>query len=206
MKYVAPVSAVTIGLLGMLGFTSSQQLFTGSETTQAPCTRFFTRIRRLSSSRLPVRISVRRLPYFSFLNMNTCHLDVRGLVLQISRHRAGVMPFELIGLQKTQCIQKIVVLLVPGLSSTVLSLPPLPTSATGPQSTYTQPIPTDPPPTTSSHSDLPTSIDPYSEEVTASFRSAHTARFPMHVLLAHLEMQHACTPSSTCFSRPARRK
>jgi RNA exonuclease 1 len=73
--------------------------------------------------------------------------------------------------QNTQSIQKLVVLLVPGLTSTVLSLPPLPTSATkNPNLPIPIPLPSDtPPPTASEPPDLPSSVDPHSEEAAALY-------------------------------------
>ena len=73
--------------------------------------------------------------------------------------------------QNPHTIQKLVVLLVPGLTSTVLSLPPLPTSATeNPNLPITIPLPpSPPPPTPSSPPDLPPSVDPRSEEAAALY-------------------------------------
>jgi RNA exonuclease 1 len=73
--------------------------------------------------------------------------------------------------QNPHTIQKLVVLLVPGLTSTVLSLPPLPTSATeNPNLPITIPLPPSPPlPTPSSPPDLPSSVDPRSEEAAALY-------------------------------------
>jgi RNA exonuclease 1 len=73
--------------------------------------------------------------------------------------------------QNPQNIQKLVVLLVPGLTFTVLSLPPLPTSATeNPNLPIAIPLPPDPvtssPP---SLPDLPSSVDPRSEEAAALY-------------------------------------
>ena len=96
-------------------------------------------------------------------------------------HRAGldyrsVFPFDSHVLarscfQNPQSVQKLVVLLVPGLTSTVLSLPPLPTSAI---ENSNLPIaiphlPDPPPPTPSSPPDLPSSVDPRSEEAAALY-------------------------------------
>jgi len=73
--------------------------------------------------------------------------------------------------QNTHSIQKLIVLLVPGLTSTVLSLPPLPTSATeNPNLPIAIPLPSSPPsPVPSSPPDLPSSIDPRSEEAAALY-------------------------------------
>ena len=61
------------------------------------------------------------------------------------------------GSQNTRSIQKLVVLHIPGLTSNVLSLPPLPTSATSnPNLPIPIPLPLDPAPTLSDPSDLPT--------------------------------------------------
>ena len=69
------------------------------------------------------------------------------------------------GSQNTHIIQKLVVLLIPGLISTILSLPPLPTSATSnPNLPIPIPLPSGPAPTLSGPSDLPSSVDPHSEE------------------------------------------
>ncbi len=63
------------------------------------------------------------------------------------------------------------VVLVPGLTSTVLSLPPLPTSATENPNLYIAiPLPSSPPsPVPSSPPDLPSSIDPRLEEAAALY-------------------------------------
>ena len=111
-------------------------------------------------------------------------------------------------------IQKLVVLLIPGLTSTILSLPPLPTSKSA-TSNPDIPIPIphslDP---AFDPSDLPTSIDPHLEEAMvlyesmAVFHSPHT-HFLMRVPLTPWETQYACTQSSRNLFRPlsvARRK
>jgi hypothetical protein len=89
----------------------------------------------------------------------------------------------LTGAQNMQFI-KIVVLLVQGLTPTVLSLPPLPTSAT---KNRNLPIPvhlsSDPPPQTASElPDLPVSSTQHSEEAGA-IMAHHTHVLPMLVLL-----------------------
>jgi RNA exonuclease 1 len=73
--------------------------------------------------------------------------------------------------QNPQTIQKLVVLLVPGLTSTVLSLPPLPTSATeNPNLPIAIPLPQDPlSPSPSAPPDLPSSVDERSEEAAALY-------------------------------------
>ncbi len=109
--------------------------------------------------------------------------DIRDLVLQMLHHQAGleyrlvfVASFTSLTLscsQNTHNIQKLVVLLVPGLTSTVLSLPPLPTSATkNPDLPIAIPLPLGPlSPVPSSPLDLPSSIDPCSEEAAALYGS-----------------------------------
>ncbi|KAI0293180.1 hypothetical protein B0F90DRAFT_1670908 [Multifurca ochricompacta] len=94
--------------------------------------------------------------------------DVRDLVLHII---ADTPPPSWIRVQNQPNIQKLVVLLVPGLTSTVLSLPPLPTSATeNPNLPIPIPLPSDSPPSTQpAPSDLPSSIDPRSEEAAALY-------------------------------------
>ncbi|KAI9434729.1 hypothetical protein H4582DRAFT_1881782 [Lactarius indigo] len=94
--------------------------------------------------------------------------DVRDLVLHII---ADSPPPSWIRVQNTQSIQKLVVLLIPGLTSTVLSLPPPPTSATkNPNLPIPIPLPSDPPPPSPSKPpDLPSSIDPHSEEAAALY-------------------------------------
>ncbi|KAI9432797.1 hypothetical protein H4582DRAFT_2083191 [Lactarius indigo] len=89
--------------------------------------------------------------------------DVRDLVLHIiaiPHHRAG----------SEYSIQKLVVLLIPGLTSTVLSLPPPPPRL---RRTLIYPYhttPSDPPPPSPSKPpDLPSSIDPHSEEAAALY-------------------------------------
>ncbi|KAI9435894.1 hypothetical protein BJY52DRAFT_1207341 [Lactarius psammicola] len=107
-----------------------------------------------------------------------CHLsasghvlkkDVRDLVLHVI---ANSPPPSWIRVQNTQSIQKLVVLLVPGLTSTVLSLPPLPTSATeNPNLPIPIPRTLDPPPPTPSEPPDFSSVDPHSEEATALYGS-----------------------------------
>ncbi|KAH9965648.1 hypothetical protein BJV74DRAFT_869879 [Russula compacta] len=94
--------------------------------------------------------------------------DIRDLVLHII---ADSPPPSWIRVQNPNNIQKLVVLLVPGLTSTVLSLPPLPTSATeNPNVPIPIPFPPDPPLSTpSAPPDLPSSIDPRSEEAAALY-------------------------------------
>ncbi|KAN0141726.1 hypothetical protein V8E53_000188 [Lactarius tabidus] len=94
--------------------------------------------------------------------------DVRDLVLHII---AESPPPSWIRVQNTQSIQKLVVLLVPGLTSTVLSLPPLPTSAMkNPNLPIPIPLPSGlPPPTVSEPPDLPFNVDPNSEEAATSY-------------------------------------
>ncbi|KAI0266318.1 hypothetical protein BGY98DRAFT_1191446 [Russula aff. rugulosa BPL654] len=94
--------------------------------------------------------------------------DIRDLVLHLI---ADAPPPSWIRVQNPHSIQKIVVLLVPGLTSTVLSLPPLPTSATeNPNLPITiPPPPRPPPPTPSFPPDLPSSVDPRSEEAAALY-------------------------------------
>ncbi|KAH9055829.1 hypothetical protein EDB83DRAFT_2293073 [Lactarius deliciosus] len=94
--------------------------------------------------------------------------DVRDLVLHII---ADSPPPSWIRVQNTQSIQKLVVLLIPGLTSTVLSLPPLPTSATeNPNLPIPIPLLSDaPPPTPSKPPDLPSSVDSHSEEAAAIY-------------------------------------
>ncbi|KAF8496216.1 hypothetical protein F5888DRAFT_1706478 [Russula emetica] len=94
--------------------------------------------------------------------------DIRDLVLHII---ADAPPPSWIRVQNPHSIQKLVVVLVPGLTSTVLSLPPLPTSATeNPNLPITIPLPpSPPPPTPSSPPDLPSSVDPRSEEAAALY-------------------------------------
>ncbi|KAH8999593.1 hypothetical protein EDB86DRAFT_2908694 [Lactarius hatsudake] len=94
--------------------------------------------------------------------------DVRDLVLHII---ADSPPPSWIRVQNTQSIQKLVVLLIPGLTSTVLSLPPLPTSATeNPNLPIPIPLPSDPPPPTPSKPpDIPSSVDSHSEEAAALY-------------------------------------
>ncbi|KAH9061888.1 hypothetical protein EDB87DRAFT_383981 [Lactarius vividus] len=94
--------------------------------------------------------------------------DVRDLVLHII---ADSPPPSWIRVQNTQSIQKLVVLLIPGLTSTVLSLPPLPTSATeNPHLPIPIPLPSDPPPPSPSKPpDLPSSVDSQSEEAAALY-------------------------------------
>jgi hypothetical protein len=87
------------------------------------------------------------------------------------------VPFTPIGLNNTQSVQRLVVFLIPVLTSTIIFLPPLPTSAT---ENPDLPIPLTPlsdlpPPTPSEHPDLPFSVDRHSEEVRhymAAFRSS----------------------------------
>ncbi|KAI0286382.1 hypothetical protein BC826DRAFT_1049111, partial [Russula brevipes] len=91
--------------------------------------------------------------------------DIRDLVLHII---ADSPPPSWIRVQNPRSIQKLVVLLVPGLTSTVLSLPPLPTSATeNPNLPIAIPLPPDPPLPDSSPTDPPSSVDPRSEEAVA---------------------------------------
>ncbi|KAH9025150.1 ribonuclease H-like protein [Lactarius hengduanensis] len=94
--------------------------------------------------------------------------DVRDLVLHII---ADSPPPSWIRVQNTQSIQKLIVLLIPGLTSTVLSLPPLPTSATeNPNLPIPIPLLSDPPPPTPSKPpDLPSSVDSHSEEAAALY-------------------------------------
>ncbi|KAN0141708.1 hypothetical protein V8E53_000170 [Lactarius tabidus] len=68
-------------------------------------------------------------------------------------------------------VQKLVVILAPGLTSTALSLPPLPTSATkNPNLPIPIPLPSDPPPpVVSEPPDLPSNVDPNSEEAAALY-------------------------------------
>ncbi|KAI0247771.1 hypothetical protein BJV78DRAFT_1285278 [Lactifluus subvellereus] len=94
--------------------------------------------------------------------------DIRDLVLHVI---ADAPPPSWIRVQNPQSIQKIVVLLVPGLTSTVLSLPPLPTSAT---ENLNIPIaipllPDSPPPCLPAPPDLPSSVDPRSGEAGALY-------------------------------------
>ncbi|KAF8462662.1 hypothetical protein DFH94DRAFT_831793 [Russula ochroleuca] len=95
-------------------------------------------------------------------------LDVRDLVLHVI---ADSPPPSWIRVQNPHSIQKLVVLLVPGITSTVLSLPPLPTSAIENRNVpIAIPLPPDPPPPTpSSPPDLPSSVDPHSEEAAALY-------------------------------------
>ncbi len=91
-------------------------------------------------------------------------------------------------------IYKPIVLLVPALKPTVLSLPPLPTSAhptsigpIGPTTTYLI------------QADLPSSVDSAPKKLRhleAAFPSSHT-RFPTYVPLAHRAIQPACSPSES---------
>src|SRR6266702_1380270 len=101
------------------------------------------------------------------------------------------VPFILNGSQNTQSIQTLVVLLVPGLTSTVISLLSLPTSGLShgePQSTIPAPPPPDSlPPAPSKPQDLPSSIDSRSE--VAALQSG----------IAHRAIQHPCSPPSTRF-------
>ncbi|KAI0061326.1 ribonuclease H-like protein [Artomyces pyxidatus] len=70
--------------------------------------------------------------------------DIRDFVLHLV---ADAPPAGWIRVQNPQSIQKVVVLLIPGLTSTVLSLPPLPTSATAnPNLPLPIPLPSDSPP------------------------------------------------------------
>ncbi|KAN0141687.1 hypothetical protein V8E53_000149 [Lactarius tabidus] len=94
--------------------------------------------------------------------------DARHLVLHII---ADSPPLRWIRVQNTQSIQKLIVLLVTGLTSTVLSLPPLPTSATkNPNLPIPIPLPSDPPPPAVSETpDLPSNVDPDSEEAEALY-------------------------------------
>jgi RNA exonuclease 1 len=100
------------------------------------------------------------------------------------------------GSQNTHSIQKLVVLLIPGLISTILSLPPLPTSATSnPNLPIPIPLPSDPASTLSDSSDLPTSVDPHSEEavilyggipfITRTFSHACPTRAPGDAIRMH---------------------
>ncbi|KAN0141760.1 hypothetical protein V8E53_000222 [Lactarius tabidus] len=68
-------------------------------------------------------------------------------------------------------VQKLVVILAPGLTSTALSLPPLPTPATkNPNLPIPIPLPSDPPPpAVSDPPDLPSNVDPNSEEAAALY-------------------------------------
>ncbi|KAN0141724.1 hypothetical protein V8E53_000186 [Lactarius tabidus] len=68
-------------------------------------------------------------------------------------------------------VRKLVVILAPGLTSTALSLPPLPTSATkNPNLPIPIPLPSDPPPpAVSDPPDLPSNVDPNSEEAVALY-------------------------------------
>ncbi|KAH9958157.1 hypothetical protein BC827DRAFT_1362457 [Russula dissimulans] len=94
--------------------------------------------------------------------------DVRDFALHLI---ADVPPPSWIRVINPQSVQKVVVLLVPGLTSTVLSLPPIPTAATAnPNVPISIPPPSDPPtPTPSIPADLPSSIDPRSEEAAALY-------------------------------------
>ncbi|KAN0141735.1 hypothetical protein V8E53_000197 [Lactarius tabidus] len=94
--------------------------------------------------------------------------DARHLVLHII---ADSPPPSWIRMQIMHNIQKLVVLLVPGLTSTVLSLPPLPTSATKNSNLPIPiPLPSDsPPPAVSDPPDLPSNVDPNSEEAAALY-------------------------------------
>ncbi|KAI9445645.1 hypothetical protein BJY52DRAFT_1206691 [Lactarius psammicola] len=94
------------------------------------------------------------------------YVDVRDLVLHVI---ANSPPPSWI--RNTESIQKYVVLLISGLTSTVLSLPPLPTSA---KENPILPIPIPhtldpPPPTPSEPPDFSSSVDPHSEEAAALY-------------------------------------
>ena len=75
-------------------------------------------------------------------------------------------PFSTFCARNPQRIRKLVDLLVPGLTSTVFSLPPLPTSPTeNPNTLIAIPLPPDhPPPSPSATPDLPSSVDLRPEE------------------------------------------
>ena len=124
----------------------------------------------------------------------------------------------LIGSQYTQVIQKLVVLLVPGLTSksTVLSLPLLPTSATKNPSLPILPIPlpSDPPrPTASNPPPPPSSVDPHSEEATTLYGGVPFITRAFSPCLSYSRARrcntHPFRPQHTPFSRHpsvARRK
>ncbi|KAI9508061.1 hypothetical protein F5148DRAFT_1284472 [Russula earlei] len=94
--------------------------------------------------------------------------DIRDLVLHLT---ADSPPPSWIRVQNPQSIQKLVVLLIPGLTSTVLSLPPIPTAATeNPNVPISIPHPLDLPTSTlSAPADLPSTIGPRSEEAAALY-------------------------------------
>ncbi|KAI0270407.1 ribonuclease H-like protein [Gloeopeniophorella convolvens] len=131
---------------------------------------------RVCSSRSPVEATLSHIvqanpPKFLYSNAEILKRrdavginDIRDLVLHLV---ADAPPPSWIRVQNPQSIQKVVVLLVPGLTHTVLSLPPLPTSATeNPNIPISIPLPVECPSTPAT---LPDSVDPRSEEAAAEY-------------------------------------